>query len=376
MKKIEILKVEQRKDSFYIGKADPRVLIHLADDIQIGEVQDAQRPLEKRHLEDIAQYVGEEDGILPTSVLISTKNGNEKGKSITVKSEDVTITNSDGVSSNSIRYYLELPENDSEFENYKGTIDIIDGQHRLFSFREGVRSPELKDADIYEMTFSLFITPKIKERQKLFMVTNEKQKAVSGNLLLWLREKLGLLGDTEKRFYGIVSSLNTEECSPLKGRIIQSAEKIPKGYKAKELIKILNKAFPENNVIINQPLNDDDKKVDAICKYLHGWEEYYEVSYQRPEKGTITKISGLRYILWWFPTIWEQAVNEHRSLNDEFIKEIIDEIQKSIGEDNNIFEISANFRGEGATDKAVKDHINIWKAYHAQKNQQMFNPLG
>ena len=42
--------------------------------------------------------------------------------------------------------------------------------------------------------------------------------------------------------------LNTEEFSPLKGRIIQSAEKISKGFKAKEIIKILGKTFPENNV--------------------------------------------------------------------------------------------------------------------------------
>ena len=42
-----------------------------------------------------------------------------------------------------------------------------------------------------------------------------------------------------------------------------------------------------------------------------------------------------------------------------------------------IFDISANFRGEGATDKAVKDHINIWKAYHSlnQNAEQPFGPL-
>lgn len=375
MKRIEIYKIQQRDVSFFIGKADPRDLIRLADDIQIGETQDAQRPLEKNHLKDISNYVGEDNGILPTSVLISTKQKNENGIELKVHSEVITITNSSQDTEETIRYFIEMPETEAEYNSFKGTIDIIDGQHRIFSFKEGFRSPELKNDDIYEMVFCLFITPRIKERQKLFMVTNEKQKAVSGNLLLWLRAKLGLLSDTEKRFYGIITSLDIEDCSPLKGRIIQNAEKISKGYKAKELIKILNKAFPENNLIISQQLDTDDKKVDAICTYLKGWEQYYNVSYQRPGKETITKISGLRYILWWFPTFWEQAVNERRALNNSFIEEMITEIQDSIGSDNMIFNISANFRGEGATDKAVKDHINIWKAFHAQNNQQMFNPL-
>lgn len=375
MKKIEICKIQQRDVNFYIGKADPRDLIRLTDDIQIGETQDAQRPLEKKHLEDISKYVGEDNGILPTSVLISTKQKNENGCELKICSEPITITDSSQCEYTTLRYFIEIPETEAEFNSYKGTIDIIDGQHRIFSFKEGIRSPELKNNDVYEMVFCLFITPKIKERQKLFMVTNEKQKAVSGNLLLWLRAKLGLLGDTEKRFYGIITSLNIENCSPLKGRIIQNAEKISKGYKAKELIKILNKAFPENNLIINHQLDTDDKKVDAICTYLKGWEQHYDVSYQHPAKDTITKISGLRYILWWFPTFWEQAVTERRALNNAFIEEMINEIQDSIGHDNMIFNISANFRGEGATDKAVKDHINIWKAFHAQNNKQMFNPL-
>lgn len=375
MKRVDLEKVVQRNEIFYVGKADPRLLIKLADDIQIGETQDAQRPLEKKHLEDIAKYVGQESGILPTSVLISTKQQNSDGKTIDILEENVVIQHEDGTEENKKIYYMEIPETNEELDYYSGTIDIIDGQHRLFAFKDGTRSPELKDSDEFEMTFCLFKTPKVRQRQQLFMVTNEKQKAVSGNLLLWLRQKLGLLEDNERRFYPIVNSLATEECSPLKGRIIQSAERIAKGYKAKELIKILGKTFPENNMFINQLLNTDEKKVDALCKYIGGWEKYYDVSYQNPGKDTITKISGLRYILWWFPTFWEQAITTHRILDDQFVGEMIEEIQDSLESDFKIFEMSENFRGEGATDKAVKDHINIWKAYKSSIDTQMFNPL-
>ena len=270
-----------------------------------------------------------------------------------------------------------IPETASELAKYKGTIDIIDGQHRLFSFSDSFRSIDLKDSDVFEIAFCLFVTPKIRERQQLFMVTNEKQKAVSGNLLLWLREKLGLLEDNERRFYPIVNKKKKEDISPLKGRIILSAEKISKGYKAKEVIKILGKTFPENNVIIEQSLPTDDKKIDALCKYINGWEKYYDVSFQHPGKGTITKISGLRYIMWWFPTFWETAVTERKQFDDTYICTMIEEIEDSMDSEYKIFDISSNFRGEGATDKAVKDHISIWRAYHSlrQNNEQPFDPL-
>ncbi len=377
MIRVDLEKIIQRNDEFFVGKADPRILVQLADDIQVGEVQDAQRPLEKKHLEEIAKYVGEESGILPQSVLISTKQENQYHNQIKVETEEVDVTYPDGETKKEKRYFAMIPDTPQELAKYRGTIDIIDGQHRLFSFSDAFRSIEMKDSDEFEMAFCLFVTPSIRERQQLFMVTNEKQKAVNGNLLLWLREKLGLLEDNEKRFYPIVNSLNSEEFSPLKGRIIQSAEKISKGYKAKEMIKILGKTFPENNVIISQSLPTDDKKVSALCKYIKGWEKYYDLSFQRPDKDTMTKISGLRYIMWWFPTFWETAINERKQFDDSYIGSIIEEIQDSLHSDYKIFDISANFRGEGATDKAVKDHINIWKAYHSlnQNTEQPFDPL-
>ncbi len=377
MQRIDLERLKQRNDIFYVGKADPRILVQLAEDIQVGEVQDAQRPLEKKHLEEIAKYVGEESGILPQSVLISTKQENQFHKQIKIESEDVDVTYPNGETKKEKRYFTMIPDSSSDLEDYRGTIDIIDGQHRLFSFSDNFRSIDLKDDDDYEMAFCLFVTPKIRERQQLFMITNEKQKAVSGNLLLWLREKLGLLEDNEKRFYPIINSLNREEFSPLKGRIIQSAEKIKKGYKAKELIKILGKTFPENNVIINQRLTTDDKKVFALCKYINGWERYYDVSFQRPAKDTITKISGLRYIMWWFPTFWENAVSERKAFDENYINTIIEEIENSLNSEYKIFDITSNFRSEGATDKAVKDHISIWKAYHSSllNDSQPFDPL-
>ena len=168
MQKVLLTKVTQNGKTFYVGKADPRILVHLTDDIKVGDVQDAQRPLKGKHLQKVAKYVGEEKGILPTNIMISTKQANEHNKKIEVKSESVKITTEDGQEFQTTQYYICIPNRPDEYEEYAGTINAIDGQHRLFSFKEEFISPDLKDDDIFEMTFALFETPTMKTRRELF----------------------------------------------------------------------------------------------------------------------------------------------------------------------------------------------------------------
>ena len=168
MQKVLLTKVTQNGKTFYVGKADPRILVHLTDDIKVGDVQDAQRPLKGKHLQKVAKYVGEEKGILPTNIMISTKQANKHKKKIEVKSEPVKITTEDGQEFQTTQYYVCIPNKPDEYEEYTGTIDAIDGQHRLFSFKEEFISPDLKNDDIFEMTFALFETPTLKTRRELF----------------------------------------------------------------------------------------------------------------------------------------------------------------------------------------------------------------
>jgi len=168
VQKVLLTKVTQNGKTFYVGKADPRILVHLTDDIKVGDVQDAQRPLKGKHLQKVAKYVGEEKGILPTNIMISTKQANEHNKKIEVKSESVRVTTEGGQEFQTTQYYICIPNRPDEYEEYAGTINAIDGQHRLFSFKEEFISPDLKDDDIFEMTFALFETPTMKTRRELF----------------------------------------------------------------------------------------------------------------------------------------------------------------------------------------------------------------
>lgn len=367
MKKIPVLRVRQFGSDFYLGSYDPRLLVKMADQsIDVGYIQEAQRPLEKRHLQEISDYVGSDRGFLPASVLIGTR----------IKDKLAVETETD--ETGRTRYFIQFPSTEKELGEYENTIDIIDGQHRLFAFDDRYRSEELKDSTVYDMAFSLFVTPSLRTRQLLFTITNEKQKSVSPNLLLYLKSKLKMLRAEEERYLPLVQLLSSENRSPLKGRIIMSAEKITKGYKARELIKIFDKAKIGEITVGDPPaFLTPEQLLKTVSAYLSGWETHYGLSYQKPGKETMTKISGLRYILLLFPVFFDHAVHVRRSFDQAFTQELIQELEliKGLQPDETLFDRSLEFRGEGGTVKMAQDDAAILKAHLAGKLTGGFNPV-
>ena len=371
MKKIYLSKVQQFSEVSYTGSVDPRKLVRLVDQsIEVGQVQDDQRPLDKRHILDIAEHVGVSRGVLPTSIIVGTK---DKTK-LTVETEESV--------SKGMLYYMMFPDTEEELKKYANTIDISDGQHRVFAFSDVYRSQDLKDSDIYEVPVTFYITPQLSTRQNLFYTTNAKQKSVSANLLLWLRDQLNLLSNEEKNYLPLIRKLNSENMSPLKNRVIISAERISKGYKAKELVKIFNKAkLTEISTITAQNI-DDNKLARIISDYLSGWERKYQLDFQHPGQETMTKISGLRYIFLLLPTFIEISINNRRKFDADFVGEIIAELEfaKDISSEDgiNLFtdpKSNLSFRGEGATVKMAEDDSKKLKAYIANKKSSGFNPF-
>ena len=54
MKKMYLIKNQQYGVTSYVGSIDPRVLVRLADQsIEIGQVQEDQRPLDKKHIQNL-----------------------------------------------------------------------------------------------------------------------------------------------------------------------------------------------------------------------------------------------------------------------------------------------------------------------------------
>jgi DGQHR domain-containing protein len=356
MKKIYLQKVEQHDKICYIGKIDPRDLVRVATKVEMSTVQDAQRPLNEKRVKDIAKYVGE-GGILPNTLTLATKD---------------TIFDVKPLSDPHL-FYIEFPESDDEFENFKEKIDVMDGQHRLYSFLNDMCI--LHQDEKFEIGFTLYIRPTLTARRQIFVSCNEKQEKVSGNLLMWFRAQLNMLSDEEKNFYNVVQKLSEEY--PLKGHVKMNAEKIKNGVNAKEIMAAMKQAKIQDLEVNGRPLSDDEK-VSLINLYLVAWEKFacFEFALSKPrEAGAAVKMAGLKFMILLLPKIWERALSSQRKIDEDFIKDILSQIATSLGVDRESFFTSEvtkmNFRDRTAVDAFANQCNNIITNLVAQG----FNPL-
>ena len=341
----------------YMGKADPRDLVRVAKKIEMGDTQDAQRPLNEKRVKDIAKYVGIERGILPNTLTLATKD-----------------TTFDVITEpGSHLLYINFPESDAEFENFKEKIDVMDGQHRLYSFLEDIC---LLPQDVpFEIGFTLYIRPDLFARRRIFVSCNEKQEKVSGNLLMWFRAQLNMLSDEEKNFYNVVQKLSEEY--PLKGHVKMNAEKITNGVNAKEIMAAMKQAKIQDLEINEQPLIDE-QKVDLIKKYLVAWEKFadFKFAQSKPrEAGAAIKMAGLKFMILLLPKIWERALSSQSKFTEEFVINILNQVATNVGVEREAFFTSdvtkMNFRDRTAVDAFANQCNNIITNLVAQG----FNPL-
>lgn len=193
---------------------------------------------------------------------------------------------------------MSFPETEAEFADFKDSFDIMDGQHRLFSFLKDYS--KLSDDEVFDITFEMYIEPTMRERRLIFKNTNEKQEKVASNLLMWFREKLNMLNEKEQTYHAVVALLNSENRSPLKGRIIMGAEKITGGFKAEQIITLLDKTDIKNisTSITNEPLANE-KMLKLISEYLAGWEIAIgsKIVDRDKDVSAFSKMAGLRFMI-------------------------------------------------------------------------------
>ncbi len=361
MRKYYLNKVEQNGKAFFVLISDPRVIVRMITSVKPGEEQKTQRPWNENRVKEIAKYVAgkfKDDenkkaiGLIPNTPILNIKRGLE------------LVSDKDGT-------YIMLPETDDEYKRYENTMEAIDGQHRIRAFMKEYIDESFSEKTRYDMVFTLFDKLSEREKKEIFMITNEKQVKVPGNLLRLFKRELDLLkGDEE--VYDLVIELNNEDFSPLKGRIMIGAQRISKGYQESQLSKILNKS--DTYKILDARGFDRSTMTKIIANYLNAWEKAYDVSYQDPGKETVTKISGLRYIFYLFPACLEILGNRKKHASVEEFKKIVDMLPDAT-EVTDVFSdqtTNAFFRGEGATVQLAKDHVMRLKAYE-QQHQNNFD---
>lgn len=355
MKKFTLTPVHQKNFVFYTMVADPRELVTIMKYTEAEEVQENQRPWSKKKVQEIVEYVMgcltldkqkySVNGLIPNAPII-----NLIGKFEIMHDE------------NDIPYIL-FPESEEELKAYADCIEVIDGQHRILAFAPDLRDPLFSDDTPYQMIFSVFCKLTEDEKKELFMVTNEKQTKIEGNLLRLMRKALCLLGHNEE-YFDLVCKMNTEEISPLKGRVMIGASKVKKGYKEGQLSKIL-----EQSTVYDRLETENFDIINSKCKllstYLKSWESIYKVSFQTPSDSTLTKISGIRYILYLLPAFFDILKGSKMLPSEKSFKEIIQKLPLATGIPD-VFTDPATtlaFRGGSATVKLAKEHSTMLIKY-------------
>lgn len=388
MKKVYLTKIRQKGIDFYSMVADPRLIAKMRKKYTAGEKQDVQRPWIEKKVRDIAQYASghfkidnkKALGLIPNSPILNFK------KQIKIEEEKIKCLEN-GKEITKDLYFVELPETEEEIEKYEGQIEIIDGQHRIIAFDDDYIDLKFSDDEQYEMNFSVFSDLNDNQRKEIFMVTNEKQDKVATNLLRYIRRSLGLLDESDNESYDILEILNSESSSPLYGRIMFGADKVKKGYSETQFTKILklygSKKFYDNYV--NEATEQQRKETfsQILINYFNAWEEAANISFLEPGKDTITKISGIRYLLCVFSDISTHLINQNKKLTKENYLSIIKlfpkalELEnvnciffddKEITPDENMAQRGYSFRGEGATIALAKQDVARVLSYISANN--------
>lgn len=376
MKKVYLTKVCQKDKVFYSMVEDPRLIVELLPEVAAGETQEAQRPWVLKKVKEISSYVAGKVkmsegyralGIIPNNPILAIKHP-------LIINEEIVLLKDGTEEIEEKRYFILIPETDAERQRYEGSIEAIDGQHRLRAFDKEHRDPLFSDNTEYNMVFSLFDHLSTNERKEIFMITNEKQDKVSTNLIRLLKKALGLLGEEEKVF-NLIDSLNSEHYSVLYHRVMIGSEKISKGYKENQLSKIIVKSG-SFDVLQRYGGNDTEKMTRMLTNYLKSWEEIYEVSFQNPDKETITKISGLRYIIYLFPEVMELIVKQQKNATKENFKDLVSKLSAATRVENVFVDAALAFRGEGATVKLAKDHSKDLSNFMLSQNHQFDPTIG
>lgn len=317
MKKIKVLKYKQKDKDIYIFTSDPNYIKKLVkiSDISLSDAN-FQRPFDESRIKEIKKYVLGEDklykkgrdiyakGYIPNSIVLNLSN----------KYKVIEETNN---------IYINFPEN-SEINNYKDSIEIIDGQHRLLAFDDECKT-RLGD---YEMCFVAFTGLTNDEKKEVFMVLNERQKTVDKNILLRQKKLLNLLLDEEESRYEIITKLNGDNNSPFKGMIVIAGEKIKYGLKAKQIDEIF-----ERSKIINRLVDSkgqiNENKYKLLLNYFNAWKESYNKIWF-VNNNTLTKISGFRFVCFLFSHIYDiLVINGKKDFKLATINKIISEVKDS-----------------------------------------------
>jgi DGQHR domain-containing protein len=204
---ISCVPVKQPIGMFFMGAIDYRDLIDITHtDVRRIDGERGfetylgiQRPLSKKRVDEIAEYVNSFDACFPTAVILSVD-----GKCAEYDDKTGTLSLSP--------YVSETNEEDDEDIPLQKIAKVIDGQHRI----EGLKGYNGKED--FQVNVSIFVDIDVASEAYIFSTVNIAQTKINKSLLYDLYD-LAESRSPQKLCHDIAVSLNETKGSPLYKRI-------------------------------------------------------------------------------------------------------------------------------------------------------------
>lgn len=288
-KKISVPAIEcrQNKQLFYstvLNSEDLKDICVITRRSEDGD-KGFQRLLNKSRAKDIAKYLDEKDGVIPSSIILSAQSNTK----ISYNNENSRIM----------------------FPKVKDSFLVIDGQHRLFGLFEAKNS--------YSIPVIIFSDLKSSEEVSLFIDINTTQKGVPSALLLDIKQLAGRETKIEELQRELFDLLNKEP-SPMTGLLSPSKSAVG---------KISRSAFNESTAVIFQtgPLSEQrDIRIiyKGVKNYLIAIEYTFKIS--KAEGAKLTKAILFKAVFEIFNEVLNRSLQETGNVKVESLKKYLEPI--------------------------------------------------
>lgn len=242
-----------------------------------------QRLLNKSRARNIASYLDEHNGVIPSAIILSAQ---DKAKLNYNKDTSKIV-----------------------FTTAKDSFLVIDGQHRLYGL--------LNAKEYYEIPVIIFNKLTSNEEVRLFIDINTTQKGVPSALILDIKQLAGIENKLEERQRELFDLLNKK--SPIAGLL--SPAKSQTG-------KISRNAFNEATaaVLKNSPLSEEDSEIvyKGVKNYLEAV-EYVLIASKSPN-AKLTKAVIFKAIFAIIDEVLRRCLQEFNNLKTDSLKQILDPI--------------------------------------------------
>ena len=279
---VNALRCTQNNKSFYITSLNSDILKEMCfvtrkkEDPQKG----FQRLLSEKRAKNIAVYMDEENGVIPSALILSAQ------------------------ANATIRY--EKSNSKLSFEKIKNSLMVIDGQHRLFGFYESKKS--------YEIPVIIFTDLTTTEEVKLFIDINTTQKGVPTALILDIKNQAGTETKLEEKQRELFDKLNND--SVLAGFLLPNESKA--GKISRTVFNASTKQIFENGVVSTQSLNII---YNTVKNYL---EAIYRIFKETENPNAkINKTIIFKAVLAVFNEVCEKCLLKYKDLKVESLTECL-----------------------------------------------------